>query len=103
MVQNHLPLFQLLVQDTDEQHAVLLQTLSEPQLKAVLEAIYNVLKETCPIRNPDKVKLYEHRRVIRHLVSKELTRQQQIRILKKYRTLLPLVLTPVIRFLKHDH
>ena len=98
MVHKHLPLFKLLVQATGEQRAVLLHTLSETQLKALLEAIYNVLKGTCPVRNQDNAKLHEHRRVICHLVSKELTRQQQIRLLKKYLTLLPLVLTPVIRF-----
>lgn len=100
MVQKHLPLFELLVQSSDEQRAVLLQTLSESQLKAILEALYNVLKGTCPVRNRDKAKLLQYRGVIRLLVSKEIGRQQQQRLLKKHRNLLPIILTPVIKFLK---
>jgi len=102
MAQKHLPLFEVLTRGTDDQRAVLLQTLSEPQLKAVLEAIYNVLKGTCPVRNKDKTQLLRYRGVIRRLVSKDLSQQQQRRLLKKHRTLLPIVLTPVIRYLKHE-
>lgn len=101
MVQKHLPLFELLVQSTDDQRTVLIQTLSEPQLRAVLEAIYNVLKGNCPVRNQEKTSLHQFRGVIGRLVSKELSRKQQQRLLKKHRNLLPIVLNPAIRFLKH--
>jgi len=100
MVRKHLPLFQILVRATDKQRANLLKSLSEDQLKAVLEATYNVLKGTCPVRNPDKVKLFQYRGVIRRLVSKELSQKQQTRLLKKHRHLLPIILHPVIRFFK---
>lgn len=101
MVQKHLALFELLVQAADSQRAVIVKTLSEPQLKAVLEAIYNVIKGTCPIQKKDKKKLFPYKSVIRRLVSKELSQQQQKRLLKKHHRLLPLVLKPVIDYLKH--
>lgn len=103
MVQKFLPLFELLITATNEQRAVIVQTLSEPQLKAVLEAIYNVLMGNCSISNRDKNKLIRYKDVIYRLVSKELDGKQQRRLLKKNHTLLPIVLNAVIQFLKHEH
>ena len=100
-VRNYLPLFQLLVHSTDEQRAALLKTLTSLQLRAVLEAIYNVLRGTCPIKDKDKKKLERYKNVIRRLVSKELSRQQQQRLLSKYRHVLPLVLIPVLEAWKN--
>ena len=104
MAQKHLPLFELLVQTTDNQRQAILKTLSATQLRAIPEAIYNVLRGTCPIRDSDKKKLNRYSAVIRRLVSRELTSPQQQRILNKYRRLLPLLLKPVIRYvqIKHD-
>ena len=104
MAQKHLPLFELLIQTTDNQRQAILKTLSATQLRAILEAIYNVLRGTCPIRDSDKKKLNRYSAVIRRLVSRELTSPQQQRILNKYRRLLPLLLKPVVRYvqIKHD-
>ena len=100
--EKHLPLFELLVQSSDEQRVAILKSLTGPQLRAVLEAIYNMLKGTCPIPDKDKKKLYQHRHIIRRLVSKDLNRQQQQRLLKKHRQLIPLFLKPVLTFLKKN-
>jgi hypothetical protein len=100
--EKHLPSFELLVQSSDEQRVAILKSLTGPQLRALLEAIYNVLKGTCPIPVKDKKKLFQHRHIIRRLVSKELNRQQQHRLLKKHRQLIPLFLKPVIVFLKRN-
>ena len=100
-VRNYLPLFEILVSGTDEQRGALIRTLSELQLRAILEAVYNVLKGTCPIKGKDKKKLAKYKSVIRRLVSKDLTRLQQRRLLTKHRTLLPLVLSPVVEAWKH--
>ncbi|MEW8544397.1 MAG: hypothetical protein AB2693_12760 [Candidatus Thiodiazotropha sp.] len=98
-IQKHLPLFKILAESSDAQRSAILKTLNPAQLRAVLEAIYNVLRGTCTISDKLKKKLYQHRRVIRRLVSKDLTRQQQQRLINKHRTLLPLLLKPVIEFL----
>lgn len=100
-VHNYLPLFQLLVHSTVEQRAALMKTLTPLQLRAVLEAIYNVLKGTCPIRDKNKKKLERYKSIIRRLVSKELSRPQQQRLLYKHRNVLPLILTPVIEAWKN--
>ena len=102
-MRKHLPLFQLLAQSAEQQRAILLRSLSEGQLKAVLEATYNVLKGTCPVLNRDKNNLLQYRGIIRRLVSKELSPKQQRRLLTKHRDLLPIILNPVIRFLKDEH
>ena len=96
MVRKHLSLFDVLVQSTDKQREVFLKTVSETQLKAILEAIYNVLFGTCSINTKDKRKLKPHSAVIRRMLSKELTLKQQRRLLKKHQHLLPLLLKPVI-------
>lgn len=98
-IQKHLPLFKILAESSDAQRSAILKTLSPAQLRVVLEAIYNVLRGTCAISDKLKKKLHQHRRIIRLLVSKDLTRQQQQRLMIKHRTLLPLLLKPVIEFL----
>jgi hypothetical protein len=103
MVQKYLPLFKLLLDSTDEQRAAIVQTLSAPQLKAVIEAIYNVLMGTCPISERDKNKLIGYKDVIYRLVSEGLDHKQKQRLLKKHRSLLPIVLNPVIQFLNHGN
>lgn len=100
-IEKHLPLFRLLVNTTDTQRRAIVKTLSPTQLRAVLEAIYNVLRGTCPIRDKIKKSLYQQRRIIRRLVSTELTREQQQRQLVKHRGIVPLLLQPVIDFLAH--
>ena len=71
----------------------------DSQLRAVQEAIYNVLKGNCPIDVKLKKKLEHHKSIIRRLVSKVFTRQQQQRLLTKHRAILPLILKSVIDFL----
>ena len=100
-IEKHLPLFRLLVDTTEAQRRAIVKTFSPSQLRAVLEAIYNVLKGTCPISDKVKTALFQRRRVIRRLVGKELTREQQRRQIVKHRDTLPLLLQPVIDFLTH--
>ena len=95
-VEKHIPLFQVLVDTTDAQRLAIVRTFSPNQLKATLEAIYNVLRGSCPISDKVKKTLYQQRNIIRRLVSKDLTREQQHRLLVKHRALLPLLLKPVI-------
>lgn len=93
MVRKHLALIELLVQSPYTQRQALL---SNTQLNAVLEAIYNVLKGTCPINDKKKKKLNRYKQVIRRLVSSEVTHKQRHRLLIKHRRLLPSLLKPVI-------
>lgn len=102
MVRKHLPLFELLAQITDDQRKSIVKTLTQQQLRAVLEAIYNVLKGTCELEDKDKKKLFPHRHVIRRLVSKDINQKQQRRLLHKHVNLLGILLKPVVKALKHD-
>ena len=98
-VEKHLPLYGLLADTSEAQRVAILKTLNPSQLRALLEAIYNVLRGTCPVDDTLKKKLYRHKRVIRRLVSKELTRRQQQHLLVKHNVLLPLLLAPVVELL----
>ena len=98
MVQKHLSLFRLLVDTSDDQRLAIVKTLTSGQLRGVLEAIYNVLRGTCPVSDKVKKALYQQRRIVRRLVSRDLTRQQQHRLLAKHRALLPSLLKPVIEY-----
>ncbi|OOZ38117.1 hypothetical protein [Solemya elarraichensis gill symbiont] len=97
MINKYLPLFQFLVEASDEQRKVLVKTLTEQQLHAVNEATYNVLHGVCAIQRKDKKILDEFKTVIRRLVSKELTAKQQRRLLIKHHHILPLILKPVVK------
>ena len=98
-VEKHLALFRLLIDTTEAQRLAIVKTLDPSQMRAVLEAIYNVLRGTCPVSDKEKKALYQQRRIIRRLVSKELTRQQKHRLLVKHREVLPLLLKPVLNYL----
>ena len=98
-IRKHLPLLSLLVDSPDDQKVAIVKTLTSTQLRAVQEAIYNVLKGNCSINDKLKRKLEHHKINIRRLVSKDLTRQQQRRLLAKHIAILPLILKSVIEFL----
>lgn len=98
-IQKQLPLLEFLAEGTDVQQRVLVKTLTANQLKAVLEAIYNVLMGTCPLQNKHKKKLESQKSDIRHLVSKELSTEQKQQLLRKHSDLLPLLLKPVVAML----
>lgn len=95
-VRRHLSLLTLLKETHELQRIAILKTLTAIQLRMVREAIYNLLKGTCPVSDTLKKKLSPHQTVIRQLVSKQLSRQQQQRLLVKHAALLPLVLKPVL-------
>lgn len=97
-VKKHLALYKLLVDTTKPQRVAIVKTLSPGQLRAVLEAIYNVLRGTCPVSDQLKKKLFRQRRDIRRLVSKEFSLQQRQRLLVRHTSLLPLLLKPVVDF-----
>ena len=101
--EKHLALLQLLVDTTEAQRLAIVKTLNPSQRRAVLEAIYNVLRGTCPVTDKVKKKLYHQRRTIRRLVSKDLTLQQQQRLLVRHAALLPLLLAPVVDFFTTTH
>jgi hypothetical protein len=102
MVRKYLPLFELLVEASEDQRKAVLKTLSEPQMRAVIEAIYNVLGGVCPLNIKDKSTLYDYRTIIRRLVGKELTAKQRQRLLCKHRNILPLLLKPVLKRFRHE-
>jgi hypothetical protein len=98
-VEKHLALFRLLVDTTEAQRLAIVKTCSPGQIRGLLEAIYNVLRGTCPVSDKVKKKLYYQRRIIRRLVSKDLTLQQRQRLLVRHAALLPLLLNPVVELL----
>ena len=100
MVRKHLPLFEILISSSDNQRQAVLKTLADSQLKAILEAIYNVLKGTCPLRDKERNKSVPFKTVIRRIVSDGLTQKQRKRLLSKHHHLLPFLLKPVVEMLQ---
>ena len=90
-VEKHLALLHLLAETTDTQRLAIIKTLSPSQIRAVLEAIYNVLRGTCPVSDKARKALHHQRRIIRRLVSKDLSLQQRQRLLIRHTRLLPLL------------
>lgn len=101
-VEKHLALLHLLVETTDTQRLAIIKTLSTSQVRAVLEAIYNVLRGTCPVSDKVKKALYHQRKTIRRLVSKDLTLQQRQRLIIKHAKLVPLLVKPVVEFFQSN-
>jgi hypothetical protein len=99
MIKKYLPLFQLLTEISEVQRLSILNTLTDQQVHAILEAIYNVLKGVCPMKYQDKKTLSEYKWIIRRLVSSELSTKQRKRMLKKYQAIIPILLKPVVKAL----
>lgn len=100
MVKKYLPLFEVLVEASETQRVAILKTLTDHQVHAVLEAIYNVFYGTCSLPPKDKRTLFDYRGVIRRMISEELTEKQKRFQLRKHQLILPLLLKPVIKALK---
>lgn len=96
--EKHLTLFRFLVDTTEAQPLAIVKLLDTGQIRGVLEAIYNVLRGTCPIRDKVKKSLYQKKKLTRRLVSKELSCHQQC-LLVKDREVFPLLLKPVVDYL----
>lgn len=97
-VEKHLALLHLLAETTDTQRLAIIKTFSPSQIRVVLEAIYNVLRGTCPVSDKARKALYHQRVTIRRLVSKDLSSQQRQRLLIRHSKLLPLLFKPVLEF-----
>ena len=97
MVKKYLSLFQMLVEASDVQRMAILKTLSDQQLRALIEAVYNVLRGVCSINNKDKKKLFNYKTIIRRLVNKELTSKQRHRLLINHQGMLPVLLRQVLK------
>jgi len=100
MTKKYLPLLEVLTGASVLQRKAILRTLTKQQLRAILEAVYNVLRGTCPLHPKDKKTLFEYRDIIRRMVSKKLSEKQQRLLVNKYQNILPLLLKPAIRALK---
>ena len=102
MSQKSARFFGVLLDASDKQRLAILKTVSDSQLRSLLEAIYNVLKGNCPIGETTKRGLSRYKKVLRRLVSKEFSLNQKRRLLIKHHRILPLILKPVTRYLLRD-
>ena len=69
----------LLTAPPQQQHFIL-KTLTKPQLRCILEIIFNVMNRIVPITNTDKTILKRQKRIIRELLIKRTT----IKLRKKH-------------------
>lgn len=91
-------LVQFLLNTQTQQIPKIIKILSKDQLQWIIEIIYNVVHEVCPVSDGDKKLLSKKKSVIRHLLSKQLTRYQRKEILQKLKLQLPIFLRSYLQY-----
>lgn len=74
----------LLLKAEKHQRAALLNTMSNDQMRALVEIIYNVLHGYGHITDHDKRYLKYHKNIIRQLVVKALAAKRRKKLLRRY-------------------
>lgn len=67
-----------------EKQRALIQSMSNLQLRAILEVVLNVLKGTVDIKIGDKTVLERHKTIIRQVVKRGLSQKKKKSLLQKY-------------------
>ena len=87
---------QLLVSTNPLQRKVLLQTLTNDQVRAAVQVIYNVLKGNCALPEKDQKRLKRFRNIIRQFVKKGIRLKERKQLLLKYHFLVATLLKPAL-------
>ena len=103
LVRTHAAFLQLLYATNAKQRKVLLQTISNEQLKALCEVIWNVYKGTVPVSDRYVKKLTPYKTIIRSLISRRVGRKRKKIILVQRHSMIPWLLKPVLDMLNREH
>ena len=74
----------LLLTTSRDQQQALIKTISQQQLKAVVQIAYNVLQGAREVSTKDVNKLAKHKLAIHRFVAKETTRVRRVQLLARY-------------------
>ena len=96
LVKNQRHFLRLLVSIKPLQRKAILQTLSDQQVQAVIQIIYNILEGNCSLPEKDKKKLKRYKAIIRQLVFKGMRMKQRKRLLVKYHFVIAALLKPIL-------
>lgn len=99
LVRTHEAFLQLLCEAGTKQRKVLLQTITNEQLRALCEVTWNVYKGTVPVSNRYVKKLTPYQTIIRSLISRLVSRKRKKAILLQKHKVLTWILRPAIQFL----
>ena len=66
------------------QRRVLLKTITDKQMKALIEIVYNILQGYGSLTDKDKMYLKKYQSVIRRFTDKRVSSKQRKRLLEKY-------------------
>lgn len=89
----------LLLSADQRQRRILLQTISKPQLEALIEILYNILHGYGSLPEKDKQHLKRYQSVIRDFVNRRMSYRQRKTLLLKHFNLLYRLLKVVRRYL----
>lgn len=84
LVRQERDVLNLLLNTSNKQKIVLLQTIEKQQLNAIVQIVYNILQGYRPLLDKDKRLLAKRKDVIRHFVSKGVSLKNRKHLLLKY-------------------
>ena len=91
---------QCLLEFNQEQRHFILKTVTNKQLKDIIEIIYNAMQGICPIISQEKVKLQKYKSVLRSLIASDISIHRRRQLLLKVETILPVIFKAFIRYVK---
>ena len=82
-----------------KQRKALLKTMTQNQLKVLIEVIYNIFKGTLRLSKYYIKKLFPHRTTIRSIASRRVNRKRKRDIFVKKHSIIPILIKPVLSLL----
>lgn len=85
-----------------QQHA-LIKTMSKPQLHALLEVVFNVLKGTVELNKNNKTLLGRYKKIIRQVVDRHVSVKKKRILLQKYSNIFGLIIHLGLKRIEDRH
>jgi len=95
-VRSHLPFLQLLCRSSAKQRKVLVETITNDQLRVLCEIALNVYRGTIPVRPQYVRKLRPYKTILNTIIDRRVRKKLKIAVLLKNRRVLPWILKPFL-------
>lgn len=101
-LKRHLDFIKLLALTHKTQRVQLLRTIDNQQFDILLEITFNILNGVCPLTKKEEINLRRNKASLRKLVDNKIAKRIKKQILLNIQRLLPILLSPVIRYFSQD-
>ena len=102
-VEDQIHFLYLYTTSSRQQHHALIKTMSKPQLHALLEVVFNVLKGTVDLSKSNKTLLGRYKKIIRQVVDRRASVKEKRYLLQKYSNIFRLIIQLGLKRIEDIH